>query len=68
MISLWSLQSLKVGFYPSTAKADGNVPKVRSLIKSDRCWMVIIIGYEIKLNRKPAHEILVRGLISATYY
>jgi len=47
---------------PSTSKADGNVERVRSLVRSDRRWTLRIISSELNLNWFTVHQILTQDL------
>ena len=43
---------------PCTSKTEENVGKVETLIRSDRCLTVRMIGSELNLNHQTVHDIL----------
>jgi len=47
---------------PSTSKADDNVERVRSLVRSDRRLMLRMISSELNLNWFTVHQILTQDL------
>jgi len=47
---------------PSTSKMDGNVERVRFLVRSDHRLTLRMISSELNLNRFTIHQILTQGL------